>query len=206
MVQGAAFANSHPDWGGREVVLLGWGMGGGLILQAAKLVDRLAGVICVNGFYDARRVQKAVRGEEEWRQFREWFQRTAEESARDGEVPSVDPFHIYPLDPVTREYVDGELRKNPRFGGEVWFPFAESLLQFRPEADLDHLDQTRALIVHGEENRLHPPREAESLYAKYPGPKRLHWVPQAGHTEWMLDDDPTFQSVVDEMLTWLGDL
>lgn len=206
MVQAAAFANAHPEHGGRDIVILGWGMGGGLILEAAKLIPNVTGLICVNGFYDAERVQREVRTEEDWESFQEWFHQTATETARNGDIPMVDPFKIYPLDPVTQEYVDGELRKNPRFGGEVWFPFAESLLQFRPEADLDHLDSTRLLIVHGGDNRLHPPQEAESLYAKYPGPKQLHWVPQAGHTEWMLDDDPTFQSVVETMLDWMENI
>jgi pimeloyl-ACP methyl ester carboxylesterase len=59
------------------------------------------------------------------------------------------------------------------------------------------------LIVHGENNRLHPLSEAQSLYQKYPGDKTLHIIPGAGHTEWMCDDCKPFQTLVSNLLTWL---
>ncbi|WP_206075729.1 alpha/beta hydrolase [Marinobacter sp. NP-4(2019)] len=48
---------------GRKVVLAGWGMGGGLVLDAYRICqDQVDGLIVMNGFFDAVRVQKALRG------------------------------------------------------------------------------------------------------------------------------------------------
>ena len=188
----------------RRIVLIGWGMGGGLVLKATPIAPNVQGLICVNGLYDAIRVQRAVRGEAGWRRFRVWFQDRQVQACRTPDTTEVDPFEIYPLDPVTKTYVDGPLNASPGFGGTVHFSFAESLLGFAPEHDLKHLADVPLLIVHGEDNRLHPFIEAESLYAVYPGPKERFWIPGAGHTEWMYDDHPIFRTVVDRITAWLA--
>ena len=45
--------------------------------------------------------------------------------------------------------------------------------------------------------------EARSLFARYPGPKQMHWVPDAGHTEWMLDGHPKLVALVDALDAWM---
>ena len=187
----------------RRLVLIGWGMGGGLVLKATPIAPNVYGLICINGLYDAIRVQRSVRGEAGWRKFRSWFQDQQIQASRTPDTIEVDPFEIYPLDPVTKTYVDGPLNASPGFGGTVHFSFAESLLGFAPECDVKHLSDVPLLVIHGEDNRLHPLLEAESLFTVYPGPKERFWIPGAGHTEWMHDDDPIFRTVVDRIITWL---
>lgn len=202
-------AAGHLD--GRKLVLGGWGMGAGLILRAARQVppDILAGLIALNGFYDAVRVQKEVRGAEGWRAFREWLTRARREQIAREEIRWCDPFDIYPLDPVTREYVDGVLRKNPDFGGEVHLAFAASLLemavdvQMRGESLGDGFSDIPLLIAHGDRNALHPVTEAKVLAETYPGPCSTWWIEGGGHTEWMLDDHPLFQSLVEHLDSWI---
>jgi pimeloyl-ACP methyl ester carboxylesterase len=205
IVHAISYVAGDPRMRDRRMVLLGWGMGGGLVLEASPIAHNVDGLICVNGLYDAIRVQRAVRGEAGWRRFRAWFEQQQIAAARSGETIEVDPFDIYPLDPVTKTYVDGPLNASPGFGGTVHFSFAESLLGFAPERKIGHLADVPLLIVHGEDNRLHPLGEAESLYAAYPGPKDRFWVPGAGHTEWMYDDHPTFRRVADRITRWLAD-
>ncbi|MEZ4297126.1 MAG: alpha/beta hydrolase [Polyangiaceae bacterium] len=191
--------------GGRPLVLGGWGMGGGLILSAAELTEPLAGVFCLNGFYDARRVQRALRGEAGLAKFHSELLGLQREALKSGERVWIDPFFAYPLDPVTQKYVDEVLRRDPEFGPKVWLPFADSLLSFAPERKLGHLGQTPLFIGHGRDNALHPAEEAESLYSLYPGPKKIHWLEKAGHTEWMLDEHPIFRGLVDELAGWLAE-
>ncbi len=203
IVHAISFVVSDERMRGRQLVLLGWGMGAGLVLKATPIAPNVQGLICMNGLYDAIRVQRQVRGDAGWRRFRTWFQERQLEACRTPETLEVDPFDIYPLDPLTRTYVDGPLAASPGFGGTVHLSFAESLLAFAPEHDLEHLSDVPLLIVHSEENRLHPFLEGESLYARYPGPKERFWIPGAGHTEWMHDDHPVFRSVIDRVAVWL---
>jgi len=204
IVHAIAFAASDPRVRDRAIVLLGWGMGAGLVLEATPIAPNVQGLVCVNGLYDAIRVQRAVRGEAGWRRFRAWFADRQAEACRSPDTVEVDPFDIYPLDPITKGYVDGTLTRSPGFGGTVHLSFAESLLSFAPERKLQHLVDVPLLVVHGEENRLHPLLEAESLHRAYPGPKERFFVPGAGHTEWMDDDHPTFRLVAGRIAEWLG--
>lgn len=49
-----AWVASRDELAGRPLYLLGWGMGGGLVLESAVLVrEQLSGVLAINGFFDA---------------------------------------------------------------------------------------------------------------------------------------------------------
>lgn len=187
----------------KPIVLAGWGMAGGLILEAARLLKGLESLVSINGFYNAKRVQIAVRGEAGWSEFQNWYLNEKKESSFTKTEKLFDPFRIYPLDPVTQGYVDGELRKNKDFGIDVFLEFADSLLCFRPEAHLDEISHLPILIAHGEQNALHPRKEAESLFEQYRGKKEIYWIKEAGHTEWMFDDNPKFKALCDKITSWI---
>lgn len=188
----------------RKIFLAGWGMAGGMILEAMRLVDGVSGLIPVNGFFNSMRVQRTVRGAKEFKKFYRSFKEKRAEYTATGEVKNVDPFDIYPLDQKSRKYVDEVLYENPDFGLRyVWHRFGDSLLLFEPEASLEHLKDTPVFIAHGENNALHPPEEAKSLYKKYPGPKELYWMKKAGHTEWMFDENKTFIMLVGNLDRWI---
>ncbi|ARU86792.1 alpha/beta hydrolase [Pseudomonas sp. M30-35] len=200
-----AVVRQRADKEGRKVVLAGWGMGGGLILDAYHLCeDQIDGLISMNGFFDAIRVQKALRGEHGWKAFKRFMAEERLRLASGGEPKGIDPFDIYPLDPVSREYVFTELVKAPGYGVTSSFDFADSLISFKPEARLDQkFSNVPLLIAHGAENDLHPVTEPQALYAAYPGPKELFLLEGGGHTEWMLDDDPKFITFSNHIAQWV---
>lgn len=203
----AAFAGSDDLAGGRDVVLLGWGMGGGMVLDAARGLADLCGIVCVNGFYDALRVQRAVRGDQQWSEFSAWLQRERRAATRSPEPRYADPFWIYPLDDASRVYVDSVLRRVEGYEWrEVQTVMADSLLSFAPLYHLDHLRGVPALIAHGDRNVLHPVEQARSLYERYPGSKELYWIEGGGHTEWMADDNPLFRALASRIADWLDGL
>jgi hypothetical protein len=124
--------------------------------------------------------------------------------AAGGEPKGIDPFDIYPLDPVSRDYVFSELVKAPGYGVTSSFDFADSLISFKPEAHLDErFASVPMLIAHGAENDLHPVTEPKALYAAYPGPKELFLLAGGGHTEWMLDDNPKFIEFSGHIAQWI---
>ncbi len=200
ILHAAAFATSDERVDESQIVLLGWGMGAGLVLDAARLLDGVVGVIGANGFYDGARVQRAHRGEDVLRAFREEAASERARRARTGQARRVDPFEIYPLDPASREYVDNTLRTFEDYDTEGFsFELADSLLRWRPEVFAPEM-RTPLLIAHGDQNALHPTNEAESLHEKYGGPKELFWIEGAGHTEFMHDDDPRYQALASKVI------
>lgn len=187
----------------RGLVLIGWGMAGGLVLNvAAQLKEHLKGLICMNGFYDGERFLKNGHGEH-WSKFMAWAQDERIGQLQNDQVKTYDPFTIYPLDPVTKGYVDGVLRKNKDFGGRVSLGFFDSIFNFKPESKVQSLLDIPLLIAHGEKNKLHSAEEASALQKVYPGKKEVYWIKDGGHTEWMQDEDEKFQKLVTHMQRWL---
>lgn len=203
ILNAVAFAKSDPRVDGSKVVLLGWGMAGGLILDAAHALPGLAGLIAANGFFDGPAVQRAHRGDEGFDAFLREAERQRAEIAGTGEDVAVDPFELYPLDAQSRGYVDAVLRKTPDYDAQPYsWAMADSLLRWMPIEAAGRLG-VPMLIVHGDANKLHPVSEAERLHAAYGGPSELYWVAGAGHTEWMLDDDPKFRATAAKIAAWL---
>lgn len=203
IVHAAGYVAGDERVDASRLLLLGWGMGAGLVLDAARKLPGVLGILAINGFYNGARVQLAHRGEPGYQQFLQRVDEERRQRSRSGEAKQTDPFDIYPLDPQSREYVDNVLRKTPGYQAELYsFELADSLLRWDAEAYADRMD-TPLLIAHGDENLLHPVDEAKSLHASYAGPKELFWIEGAGHTEFMHDDDPKFQALGQRAAEWI---
>jgi hypothetical protein len=196
-----AVRSRHVDR--RNVFLLGWAMGAGLVVDAARELPEVAGICALNGLYDGLEFQLSHRGEAGLAEFRE---RIAAERARravTGIAEFVDPFDVYPLDEVTRAYVRSSL--NPLEAYEATtcsFELAESLLRWSVLPAAPRL-QLPLFLAHGEDNALHAPGQAVALAGAYGGPVDLHWLKGAGHTEWMQDDNPIFIDLCEQLYRWL---
>ncbi len=187
-----------------RLVLLGWGMGAGVVLDAARDLPGLIGLIAVNGFYSGKRVQQAHHTPKGFLEFRDRVREEIASRARSGESRWDDPFHYYPLDEDSRKYVDEELKKHAGYDVELYSgELGDSLLRWYPEAHAGYM-RTPLLIAHGTRNALHPFAEAEALFTAYGGPKELYPIEHVGHTEWMFDDNPHFQALCARIDRWLG--
>lgn len=203
IVQAVGYVEGDPRADPERIILLGWGMGGGLVLDAARELSGVVGLVVVNGFYRGKRVQMAQRSPREYREFRERVRRERTERASTGRSATDDAFAYYPLDDDSRRYVDETLRRIEGYRTESYASeLGEALLRFDPEAYAPGMS-TPLLIVHGTDNALHPPAEAESLYRAYGGPKELLWIDRAGHTEFMHDDDPRFRALGAAVARWM---
>jgi len=205
IVHAAAFVAGDERVDARRIVLLGWGMGAGLVLDAARLVRGVVGVAAVNGFYNGDRVQRAHRDPDAYERFLRTVDEERTARAQTGRAGQTDPFDIYPLDPQSRRYVDEVLRRAEGYDAEPYsYELADSLLRWNVEAHAPNM-RIPLLVAHGDKNRLHPVDAATSLFEAWAGPKELFWLENAGHTEFMHDDDPKFQALGARIERWLTD-
>lgn len=189
-----------------RLILLGWGMGAGVVLDAAREALGVVGLIVANGFYSGKRVQQSHHTTKGFLEFRDRVRAAYSNRSRSGEVHWDDPFDFYPLDEQSREYVEKVLRLQPGYDIEEYSgELADSLLRWYPEAHAAYM-RTPLLIAHGTRNALHPFTEAEALFSAYGGPKELYCIEGAGHTEWMFDDNPHFRALGARIIRWLGRL
>ncbi|HKR48283.1 MAG TPA: alpha/beta fold hydrolase, partial [Pseudonocardiaceae bacterium] len=187
----------------KNVFLLGWAMGGGLVLDAARELDGVRGICAVNGLYDGPGFQYAHRGEGGLAAFRRRIREERFRRATTGIAEYVDPFDIYPLDEVTRRYVTDSLEPVEGYEATLCsFELAESMLRWSVLPTAPDL-RLPLFLVHGDSNKLHPAAQAAELGAKYGGPVEVLSLEGAGHTEWMHDDDPLFARLCDRLHGWL---
>ena len=198
-----AYAAADPRIDPSRIFLLGWGMGAGLVLDAGRHLPGVRGLICLNGFYSGRRLYEANRTPGEMEQLYQDIRLERRHRATTGETRWVDPFSFYMLDSTSRGYVDAVLRGAPGYnGGKYSFELADSLLTWEPDAYAPNY-RVPLLIGHSTENTLHSVEEAWRLFVTYGGPRELYWLDGVGHTEWMLDDNATFQVLAVKLAAWV---
>lgn len=184
-----------------RVGLLGWGMGGGVVIAEAAEDERVRAVASVNCISDGHRSTRHTHDETSWESL---LTRVAADRGRRTELGRSEitsPWDIVRLDRdgTTDGYVGEELYKAPGFGAGVSLESADLLLRFSPQSVVHKIAPRPVLVVHGAENGLYDPQEARALYEHAAEPKRLRLIDGAGHTEWMFDDHPTFRGLVDEL-------
>lgn len=184
-----------------RIGLLGWGLGGGVVVQAAADDPRVRAVACVNGIADGARSTRAMHDDATWSALVRRVAADRGTRAVAGRSEITDPWDVVrlDLDADTDGYVGTELYRAPGFGSGVTLESADLLLRFRPQDVVHRIAPRPLLIVHGERNRLHRPEEARMLYERAGDPRELVFLPDAGHTEWMYDDHPTFKGLVSRL-------
>lgn len=188
----------HPQLDAQRIALVGWGLGGGVVVTEAADDPRVSVVACCNGIADGYRSTRKMHDEETWQSLLQRIETDRERRTTVGRSEITSPWDIVrlDLDDRTDDYVGEELYKAPGFGAGVNLESADYLLRFRPEDYAAKLTDKPLLVVHGEDNQLHKVEEAHTLYEAASGPKKLEVLKGKGHTEWMFDEDPTFKHMV----------
>lgn len=190
-----------------RIGVIGWGLGGGVVVVAAASDQRIGAVVSCNGIADGERSTRAMHDDASWQRLLARIRADREHRALRGPSEIVHPFDIVrlDLDTATRGYVDAELYQTPGFGSGVSLEAADYLLRFHPERFVDRITPRPLLLVHGADNRFHRPAESRALHARAGQPCHLEILEGAGHTEWMHDDHPIFQRLAGLLRDFFGE-
>ena len=189
-----------------RLALVGWGLGGGVVVTEAADDPRVNAVACLNGIADGTRSTRNTHDDISWASLLDRIHEDRKHRTATGRSEITDPWDIVRLnlDARTNSYVGEELYKTLNFGSGVTLESADFLLRFSPERAVHRIAPRPLLIVHSAKNELYKPIEARSLYEHAAEPKRLQFLEGAGHTEWMFDDSPALSTLVgwlDEFLS-----
>ena len=176
-----SFLASVPEVDGDRIALLGWALGGGVVIAEAADDARVRAVVACNPIGDGERSTREMHTVETWSTLSWTASPPTVTGARwSGVSELVSPFDIVVLDEVTRPYVETELYKTAGYGAAVSLESGEQLLRFRPEASVGRISPRPLLLVHGEDNRLHLPAESLELHRRAQEPKELVLVAGRG--------------------------
>jgi pimeloyl-ACP methyl ester carboxylesterase len=197
------FLQQQPEIDPERIGLLGWGLAGGLVVQAGAEDLRVKAVACLNGVGDAGRAVRDSRTYADWLAIQDRIAEDHVQRVLTGRSQLVSPWDVVPLDPTTRENVEEDMYGNhERFGIDVSLQSAEAYYAFRPELVVDRISPRPLLIVHGVRNALHPIDEARSLYARACEPKELIEVAGGHHLDWIQPGDPLYQATIPRIIAW----
>lgn len=188
-----------PEVDPSRLALLGWGLGGGVVVAEAADDPRVRAVACLNGIGDGFRSTREMHDEASFARLLARVEADRVHRTSLGRSEMTSPWDVVrlDLDDRTDRYVGDELYKAPGFGCGVTLESADFLLRFSPEQVVQRIAPRPLLIVHGAENRLHSPLEARALYERAGEPKRLELLEGSGHTEWMFDDNVVFLRLIE---------
>jgi len=181
-----------------RLALVGWGLGGGVVVSEAAEDPRVTAVACINGIADGTRSTRNTHDQASWESLLARIKADRTRRAATGRSEITSPWDIVRLnlDAATDGYVGQELYKTPDFGSGVTLESADFLLRFSPERVVHRIAPRPLLIVHSAENELYKPIEARSLYEHAGEPKSLQFLEETGHTEWMFDDNPALSRLI----------
>lgn len=185
-----------------RIALLGWGMGAGIVVEAAAYDQRVAAVLALNGFYNGRRFLMYRHGPEGFERVLQTVEEDRVLRVTTGRGRFSNPYEVYPLDDATYAEVRLRLEPVPRYGPPTAVELAESLLMFEPEALVDRIAPRPLFIGHGKDNALHPAAEAEALLSRALEPKTVYWI-DGKHNDFMHHEHPQFRALVSAMVEWL---
>jgi uncharacterized protein len=193
---GVDYLCNRDDTGAVPLVLLGWGLGGALVIAEAAHDSRVAAVVALNAIADGYRTTRALHDDTSWADLLKRLEQDRVERLRYGRSALIPAFDVVRLRGSTRDYVESELSKDSRFGFPITCQASEHLLRFSVEHLVGRIAPRPLFIAHGTENDLYSPGEARRLYELAGEPRELHLLDGAGHSEWMHDGHQTFLRLI----------
>jgi uncharacterized protein len=190
------YLRSRDDTAVPPLVLLGWGLGGALVIAEAAHDSRVAAVVAVNAIADGYRTTRALHDDNSWARLMDRLERDRVERVRYGHSALIHAFDVVRLRSPTLDYVETELYKDSAFGSQVTCHASEHLLRFSVEHLVGRIAPRPLFLAHGAANDLYSPEEAQRLYQLAGEPRELHLLDGAGHSEWMYDAHATFQQLI----------
>ncbi len=192
-----------------RIGLLGWGLGGGIVVATAARDQRVQATACVNGLGNAGRATRDAVPYPEWLALQDRLAEDRVQRVMTGTSALVRAEHVtHPgraREDVNYNQFDKDLADLGREPiPEFTLASAEAYYNFRPEEEVASISPRPLLIAHGDRNFFMPLDEARSLYARAGEPKELLIIPGAEHLEWIAPESPLQRPYMKRIADWFA--
>jgi dipeptidyl aminopeptidase/acylaminoacyl peptidase len=194
------FLGTQPNVDAGRLGIYGTSYGGATVVWTAAIDPRVKVVVSVVGIGHGRRWMRSVRRPDE---FADLLARSETDRIRrvmTGESEFADRNTVLLPDRQSADLAAAARRGNPGAVGEVPLEFIDDTLGFHPEWIVDKIAPRPVLFITSDDDRLVPPDESESLYARAGQPKKLIVLKGWGHYEVYAGE--AFRQVIEPTLDW----
>jgi dienelactone hydrolase len=217
VLNSVTFLQQQPRVNSSRIGLLGWGLGGGIVVGAAARDSRIAATACVNGLGYAGRTVRDACPYPIWAELQDTLAADRVQRVLRGKSATIHyrefthpggTWDLHLKNPETRvdtghSQFDKDLKAIGKKPVETFtLASAEAYYNFRPELTVYQISPRPLLIVHGEKNVFMPIDEAYSLYERAREPKQLLIIPGAKHLEWIDPESPLRQPYMAKVVEW----
>ncbi len=180
--------------------IYGTSYGGATVVWTAAVDPRVKAVVSVVGIGHGRRWMRSVRRPDE---FADLLARSEADRVRrvmTGKSEFADRSEVLLPDRQSAELAAAARRGNPGAVGEIPLEYIDETLSFHPEWIVDKIAPRPVLFITSDDDRLVPPDESASLYARAGEPKQLIVLKGWGHYEVYTGE--AFRQVIEPTLAW----
>lgn len=183
-----------------RIGIYGTSYGGATVVWTAAIDERVKCVVSVVGVGNGKRWMRSVRHPDEWFDMLDRSEADRVHRALAGESERADRSEILLPDRQSAELAAAARKDNPNAINTLPLDYIDETLQFHAEWVVDKIAPRPVLFITTDDDRLVPPAESESLYAKAGEPKKLVTLKGYGHYEVYVD--PAFSEVMTETVAW----
>jgi len=196
------YLGALPEVDPRRLGIYGTSYGGATVVWVAAIDPRVRCTVSVVGIGHGRRWMRSVRRPDEWFDLLARAEADRVTRARDGQSELVERSEILLPDRQSADLAAAARRNNPAAVNRIPLEYVDDTLAFNPEWVVDRIAPRPVLFITTDGDRLVPPEESESLYARAGEPKKLVVLRGYGHYE--VYTEPAFSEVMRATLDWYG--
>jgi len=196
------YLGALPEVDPGRLGIYGTSYGGATVVWVAAIDPRVRCTVSVVGIGHGRRWMRSVRRPDEWFDLLARAEADRVTRARDGQSELVERSEILLPDRQSAELAAAARRNNPAAVNRIPLEYVDDTLAFNPEWVVDRIAPRPVLFITTDGDRLVPPEESESLYARAGEPKKLVVLRGYGHYE--VYTEPAFSEVMRATLDWYG--
>jgi dipeptidyl aminopeptidase/acylaminoacyl peptidase len=180
--------------------LYGTSYGGATVVWTAAVDPRVQAVVSVVGVGHGRRWLRSVRHPDEFADLLALSEADRDRRVMTGQSEFADRNAVLLADRQSAELAAAARRGNPGAVGSIPLEYIDDTLGFHPEWIVDKIAPRPVLFITSDDDRLVPPEESESLYARAGEPKKLVVLKGWGHYEVYIGE--AFRQVIGATLDW----
>ncbi len=194
------FLGAQAEADNTRLGIYGTSYGGATVVWTGAIDPRVQCIVSVVGIGHGARWMRSVRRPDEWFDLLERSAADRVQRALHGASELVDRNSVLLPDRQSAELAAAARQRVPSALNTLPLEYVDETLGFHPEWVVDKIAPRPILFITTDNDRLVPPEESQSLFAKAGEPKKLVVLEGYGHYE--VYSEPAFSEVMGETLAW----
>jgi dipeptidyl aminopeptidase/acylaminoacyl peptidase len=220
VMNAVTYIQQQPEVDADQIGILGWGLGGGVVVSAAARDPRIKAVISASAVPNGEKYGRVGMSAEAWDQRQEDIRQDRIARVLTGVSKRLPRTHVLGRPDEQKaarherqNWIDsliaavGEERaSDPLKLGipeEITLESMEALYNFKPDEEVHQIAPRPLLVIHAKDDHEFPFEHVQSMFDRAQQPKTLIAVEDAGHLDWIDPQCASQKIYVPRVVAWM---